>query len=177
MTLRIKVKQGWAEEAPDVQTVVMPDGKTVVLRREEVDPSLLLASQSKEESDAAHLATLDMFAQNLGSNDSARVPVTLSPNPTSGGVTSVAVVPPKPSSVGGLGILFELELWRADLLTAVLELDSSGHILMGGLTNPLSPPGEQLCIFNSLGWLDELNVMRNGHHIGSRVSFALWNLP
>ena len=45
--------------------------------------------------------------------------------------------------VGGLGLLFEVDLWRSDLLTTVLETDVHGNLLMGGLTNPLSPPGAQ----------------------------------
>ena len=48
---------------------------------------------------------------------------------------------PKPSAAGGLGLLFEVELWRSDLLTSVLELDASGNLQGGGLANPLSPPG------------------------------------
>lgn len=35
----------------------------------------------------------------------------------------------------------QIELWRSDLLTSVIEIDETGLLLNGGLTNPLCPPG------------------------------------
>ena len=148
MTLKLKVKRGWTEEAPDVQTIVTPDGRTIVLRKEEDDTMPIkgiasLRAEGSETAPASMMATLDMFAQTIddAAADAATQPVVVSPDPTSGGGV-VASAAPKPSKVSGLGIQFEIELWRADLLTTVLELDTNGNLLMGGLTNPLSPPGE-----------------------------------
>ena len=43
---------------------------------------------------------------------------------------------------GALGLLFEVELWRQDMLTSVVEIDAKGNLIHGGLANPLCPPGE-----------------------------------
>ena len=107
--------------------------------------------------------TLDAFASALALEDlpvaSAVLPVIDVPaaapqrlpavmEPTEVAEAADGPSPARPASAtswqdagGGCGLLFEVELWRADLLTSVLELDNKGFLLGGGLINPLCPPG------------------------------------
>ena len=63
--------------------------------------------------------------------------------PSSDGPTKPAVAPSAAWQQGASvnGLLFEVELWRSDLLTSIFELDEKGLMLGGGLINPLCPPG------------------------------------
>ncbi len=45
-------------------------------------------------------------------------------------------------SSNGRGLFYEIELWRSDLLTTSVEVDSNCSFVQGGLVNPLSPPGK-----------------------------------
>ena len=97
--------------------------------------------------------TLEAFASSLASEEGAK-PLALQPlmkKPPlalpSLRVGSELMTPPSPSSawqdISSMnGLLFEVELWRADLLTSVLEMDKTGKLVGGGLANPLCPPGE-----------------------------------
>ena len=114
-------------------------------------------------SDPAGIAmTLDAFASSLAMEDLPAVQPIFGvpasgqqPPPSAAEPTEAAFEaadgpsPARPASAsswqeaagGGGGLLFEVELWRADLLTSVLELDNKGSLLGGGLINPLCPPG------------------------------------
>ena len=101
--------------------------------------------------------TLEAFASSLameeGAKPSALQPLMMKKPPLalpSLRVGSELMTPPSPSSAwqdvsgGSSGLLFEVELWRADLLTSVLEMDKTGKLVGGGLANPLCPPGGRL---------------------------------
>ena len=100
--------------------------------------------------------TLDAFASSLAEEEAARPSllqplrgssVPLSP-PSSDGLSTegvavaAAMATPAWKESFGDGLMFEVELWRSDLLTSVLEMDKSGKLVGGGLANPLCPPGE-----------------------------------
>jgi hypothetical protein len=57
-------------------------------------------------------------------------------------VSSGAVSTQAWHDAGSSGLLFEVELWRQDLLTSVVEIDINGNLINGGLANPLCPPGQ-----------------------------------
>ena len=98
--------------------------------------------------------TLDAFASSLAEEEAAR-PAMLQP------LRGKPPLPPLPSlerdptgalngnapaavwkDASGDGLMFEVEMWRSDLLTSVLEMDKSGNLVGGGLANPLCPPSE-----------------------------------
>lgn len=98
--------------------------------------------------------TLDAFASSLAEEEAAR-PAMLQPlrgkpplpplpalaDPTGalgGNAPAAAAAVWKDAS--GDGLMFEVEMWRSDLLTSVLEMDKAGNLVGGGLANPLCPP-------------------------------------
>ena len=104
--------------------------------------------------------TLDAFASSLAQEVAAistepsvtETPVLVAPSDVAyaasvGVGVETGLPPPTPALSSSWqereddGLLFEVELWRSDLLTSVLELDERGFLLGGGLANPLCPPG------------------------------------
>ena len=111
------------------------------------------SARSASPADSSVSMTLDAFASSLAQEEAAK-PSALQPlrqlspaNASTGGVTIVPVGSGAVSTAawqeaGGSGLLFEVELWRQDLLTSVVEIDINGKLINGGLANPLCPPGK-----------------------------------
>ena len=96
----------------------------------------------------SHNLSLEAFASSLSQEPAAKPPSLKPMLPLPGGdpPASIPSGGKAPSAWqdlhGGGDLLFEVELWRSDLLTSVLELDVKGNLVGGGLAYPLCPPGE-----------------------------------
>ena len=114
----------------------------------------MLSPRSPSPAASSSGLTLDAFASSLaleeGAKPSALQPLINSRQPLlapmspfrAAGAPLIMPASLSGGDVGGSGLLFEVELWRSDLLTSVLEVNFSGELCGGGLANPLCPPGE-----------------------------------
>ena len=99
--------------------------------------------------DANLSLTLEAFSKSLATEEASK-PASLQPprrisptgtSPTLSGVSSLYSPQGRVDNAAD-GLTFDVELWRSDMLTSVLELNIEGNIIGGGLANPLCPPGE-----------------------------------
>ena len=123
------------------------------------DKPLLLALESSfaaevAQDPAAHgPLTLDLFASTLAMEQEKKKPAHSQPFTAIPKLKiTTAAFPPEPSGFSSVSSIsddsdaianlhYELDLWRSDLLTCTVEVDSFCNLVQGNMINPLSPPG------------------------------------
>ena len=112
------------------------------------------AEEGKAQDPAAHgPLTLDLFASTLAMEQEKKKPMQSPFAAIPKLKITTAPLPPEPSGLSSTissisddsdviaGLHYELDIWRSDLLTCTVEVDSFCNLVQGNMINPLSPPG------------------------------------